>query len=78
MIRRREAGQAHNAGDCFQASMLDVILFRVILMKMSIDPNHYFVACATTGFKRPSAFSPAIPVVAIANDRQFVTDQTQQ
>jgi hypothetical protein len=48
------------------------------LVKMSIDPNHCFLACVMTGGERRPAFSPAAPVVAIVNDRHFVTDQTQQ
>jgi hypothetical protein len=48
------------------------------LVKMSIDPNHYFLACVMADGERRPAFSPAAPVVAIVNDRHFVTDQTQQ
>jgi hypothetical protein len=58
--------------------MLDDISSRVILVGMSIDFNHRLVACARAEFEHRPAFSPVTPVVAIANDRHFVTDQTQQ
>ncbi len=58
--------------------MLDDILSRVILIEMSIDSNHCLVACVRAGFEPRPAFSPAAPVVGVANDRHFVTDQTQQ
>jgi hypothetical protein len=58
--------------------MLDVILFRVILTEMSIDPNHCFFACARAGFETQPVSLPLSPVVVIASDRHFVTDQTQQ
>jgi hypothetical protein len=48
------------------------------LLKMSIDPNHCFFACAKAGFERRPAFSPAIPVVAADDDRGFVTDPFEQ
>jgi hypothetical protein len=48
------------------------------LVKMSIDPNHCFFACAKAGFERRPVFSPAIPVVAAADDRGFVTDPFEQ
>jgi hypothetical protein len=78
MFRRRDTGQVHNAGDRFQASKLDAISSRVILKEMSIDSNHCFVACAKAGCEYRPAGSPAAPVVAVANNRHFVTDQTQQ
>jgi hypothetical protein len=78
MFRRRDTGQAHNAGARVRASMLDAISSRVILIKMSIDLNHCFVACAKTGFGSRPVFSMATPVVAVANGRHFATDQTQQ
>jgi len=47
-------------------------------MKMSIDPNHCLVACLKAEFEYQSVFSRAMPVMAIADDRRFVTDPTQQ
>jgi hypothetical protein len=58
--------------------MLDAISSRVILIEMSIDTNHCFVAGVMAGCEYRPAFSPAGPVVAVANNRHFVTDQTQQ
>jgi hypothetical protein len=58
--------------------MLDGISSAAILMEMSIDSNHCFVACVMAGCEHRPAFSPAASVVAIANDRHFVTDQNQQ
>jgi len=58
--------------------MLDDLLSQVILDGMSIDPNHCFVACVRAGYEHRPTFSPATPVVAAANDRCPVTDQTQQ
>jgi hypothetical protein len=58
--------------------MLDVILFRVILREMSIDPNLCFLICARTGFEPQPVFSPEIPFTAAAGDRHFVTEQTLQ
>jgi hypothetical protein len=58
--------------------MLDGISRQAILNEMSIDLNHCFVVCARAGFGSRPAFSLATPVVAAANGRHFVTDQTQQ
>jgi hypothetical protein len=62
----------------FQASILDVILFRVILTEMSIDPNLCFLICARTGFEPQPVFSREIPFTAAACGRRFVTEHTQQ
>jgi hypothetical protein len=45
---------------------------------MSIDPNHCFFTSAKAGFEQRPVFSPAIPVVAAAHDRGFVTDPIEQ
>jgi len=57
---------------------LDAVSSRVILVKMSIDPNHCFFACVKAGFERRPVFSPAIPVVVAAPGRRFVTDPIEQ
>jgi hypothetical protein len=58
--------------------MLDDISGRVILIEMSIDTNHCFVACVMAGCEYPPVFSPAALVVVVADGRHFVTDQIQQ
>jgi hypothetical protein len=62
----------------FQASILDVILFRVILAAMSIDPDLCFLICARTGFEQPPVYSPVISFCAVASDRHFVPEKNEQ
>jgi len=58
--------------------MLDVILFRVILAEMSIDPNLNFLICARTGFEPQPVYSPEIPFTAAACSHHFVPEKNQQ